>query len=91
MLFEKQSECLVAVHCAFIGLENAYDGVPREELWETSIRYVGLIKDLCDGVSNNNCEKCSMVGGEIQSDIELHQGTGLNNGQLTKDSRKESP
>ena len=55
MLLEKWTEGQKAVHCAFIGLEKAYDRVSREELWEclrlaeTSECYIRIIKDMYDG------------------------------------------
>ena len=42
------------MHCAFTDLENAYDSIPREELWkclrlaETSKCYIKVIKDMHD-------------------------------------------
>ena len=54
MLLEKWTEEQKAVHCAFIGLEKAYDRLLREELWEylwlaeTSECYITIIKDMYD-------------------------------------------
>ena len=43
------------LHCVFVGLEKAYDKIPREELWHCmrksgmTEKYVRLIQDIYEG------------------------------------------
>ena len=82
MLLEKWTEGKKAVHCAFIDLEKAYDGVPREELWEclrlaeTSECYLKVIEDMYDGATTTVKSTAGLIE-EFKVDVGLQQGLAL--------------
>ena len=77
MLLEKWTEGQNAVHCAFIDLENAYDRVPREELWEclrldeTSLCCIRIIKDMYDGATTTVRSAAGLTE-EFKVNVRLH-------------------
>ena len=82
MLLEKWTEGQIAVHCAFIDLEKAYDRVPREELWEclrlaeTSECYIKIIQDMYDGATTTVRSAAGLTK-EFKLGVGLHQGSAL--------------
>ena len=78
MLLELWTEGQMAVNCAFIDLEKAYDRVPRQELWEcvrlaeTSECYI-TIKDMYDGATTTVRSAAGLTE-EFKVGVKLHQG-----------------
>ena len=82
MLMEKYREGQTELHCVFIDLEKAYDGVPWEELWycmrKSGImeKYVQLVQDMYEG--SEIVVRC--VVGTTESfkvKVGLYQGSAL--------------
>ena len=77
MLLEKWTEGQKAVHCAFIDLEEAYNRVPRGELWEclrlaeTSECYERIIKDMYDGATTT-VRSAAELTEEVKVGLGLH-------------------
>ena len=87
----------------FIDLENAYDSIPREEIWRSSRernvpeKYIRLIQDMyqrCKTVVRSAAGKSNSFGVEVG----LHQGPALSlylflllMDVLTQDVRKDVP
>ena len=91
------------MHCAFVDLERAYDGVPREKLWvclglaETSECYVKIIKYMYDGAKTTVRSTAGLTE-EFKVGVGLHQGSALSPflfaiilDKLTEDIRKDAP
>ena len=91
------------MHCAFIDLEKAYDGVPREELWEclrlaeTSECYIKVIEDMYDGATTTVKSTAGLTE-EFKVDVGLQQGSALSPfrfdiimDKLTEGIRKDAP
>ena len=82
MLLEKLTECQKAVHCAFIGLEKAYDRILREELWEclrlaeTSECYIRIVKDMHDRATTT-VRSTAGLNKEFKVEFGLHQDSSL--------------
>jgi len=72
----------VDLHMVFIDLENAYDRVPSEVLWEclekkeVSPLYIRLIKDMYVG-GRMNVRTLGEVTNDFFVDMGLHQGSAL--------------
>ena len=70
-------------HCAFIDLENVYDMVPIEELWEclrlaeTSECYVRIIKNMYDRATTTLRSAAELTEEFKVSVVGLHQGSAL--------------
>ena len=103
MLLEKWTEGQKAVHCAFIGLEKAYNRVPRKELWEclrlaeTSECYITIIKDMYDGATTT-VRSAEGLTEEFKVGVGLQQGSALSpflfaiiTDKVTEDIRKDVP
>ena len=91
------------MHCAFIGLEKAYDRVPREELWEClrvaeiSECYIKIIKDMYDGATKT-VRSAAELTEEFKVGVGFYQGSALSPflfaiiiDRLTEDIRKDAP
>ena len=69
----------MAVHCAFIDLEKAYDRSLREECLrfaETSECYIRIIKDMYDGATTTVRSVAGLTE-EFKVGVQLHQGSAL--------------
>ncbi|KAK3549335.1 hypothetical protein QTP70_034565 [Hemibagrus guttatus] len=91
------------LHCLFVDLENAYDRVPREELWYcmrksgVAEKYVRVVQDMYE--RSRTVVRCA-VGQteEFKVEVGLHQGSALSPflfaifmDQLSEEVRQESP
>ena len=82
MLMEKYKEGQREIHCVFVDLENAYDRVPREELWycirKSRIveKYVQLEQDIYEG--SETVVRCAAGTTEsFKVKVRLHQESAL--------------
>ena len=82
MLMEKYGEGQKELHCLFVDLEKAYDGVSREELWycmrKSGIveKYMRLVQDMYE--ESKTVVRCA--AGTIENfkvKAGLHQGSAL--------------
>ena len=82
VLMEKYREGQKELHCVFVDLENAYDKVPREEVWycmrksglaEKYVRIVQYMYD--DSTTAVRCAVGVTEGFEVK--VGLHQGSAL--------------
>ena len=100
---EKWREGQKELHCVFIGLERAYDRVPRDELWECMRQagvpecYVESIQDMYEG-ARTSVKSAARLTEEFEAKVGLHQGSALSPfifaiimDMLTKDVRKDAP
>ena len=102
-LMEKYRESQRELHCVFMDLEEAYDRVPREELWycmrKSGIveKYVQLVQDMYE--ESKTVVRCAVETREIfKVKVGLHQGSALNPflfavimDRLTDEIRRELP
>ena len=103
MLMEKYRECQRELHCVFVDLENAYDRVPREELWycmrKSGIveKYVRLVQDMYE--ETETVMRCAVGTTEsFKVKVGLHQRSALSPflfaviiDRLTAEVRREPP
>ena len=79
---EKYREKQKGLHMVFIGLENAYCGVPRQEVWrcirEKGVpeKYVRIVHDKCEGVRTQVKSSVGLTD-TIPLSVGLHQGSFL--------------
>ncbi|KAK3564719.1 hypothetical protein QTP86_024874, partial [Hemibagrus guttatus] len=103
ILMEKYRDGQRELHCVFVDLEQAYDRVPREELWYcmrksgVTEKYVRVVQDMYE--RSRTVVRCA-VGQteEFKVEVGLHQGSALSPflfaivmDQLSKEVRQESP
>ncbi|KAK3506315.1 hypothetical protein QTP70_016082, partial [Hemibagrus guttatus] len=103
ILMEKYRDGQRELHCVFVDLEKAYDGVPREELWYcmrksgVAEKYVRVVQDMYE--RSRTVVRCA-VGQteEFNVEVGLHQGSALSPflfaivmDQLSEEVRQESP
>ncbi|KAK3557179.1 hypothetical protein QTP70_024693 [Hemibagrus guttatus] len=103
ILMEKYRDGQRELHCVFVDLENAYDRVPREELWYcmrksgVAEKYVRVVQDMYE--RSRTVVRCA-VGQteEFKVEVGLHQGSALSPflfaivmDQLSEEVRQESP
>ncbi|KAK3543381.1 hypothetical protein QTP70_018399 [Hemibagrus guttatus] len=103
ILMEKYRDGQRELHCVFVDLENAYDRVPREELWYcmrksgVAENYVRVVQNMYE--RSRTVVRCA-VGQteEFKVEVGLHQGLALNPflfamvmDQLSEEVRQESP
>ena len=82
MLMKKYREGQKELHCVFVGLEKAYDRVPREELWHCMRKsrivekYVQLVQDMYEG--SETVVRCAVGTTEsFKVKVGLHPGSAL--------------
>ncbi|KAK3529995.1 hypothetical protein QTP86_009381 [Hemibagrus guttatus] len=103
ILMEKYRDGQRELHCVFVDLENAYDRVPREELWYckrksgVAEKYVRVVQDMYE--RSRTVVRCA-VGQteEFNVAVVLHQGSALSPflfaivmDQLSEEVKQESP
>ncbi|KAK3570071.1 hypothetical protein QTP86_010237 [Hemibagrus guttatus] len=103
ILMEKYRDGQRELHCVFVDLENAYDRVPREELWYcmrksgVAEKYVRVVQDMYE--RSRTVVRCA-VGQteEFNVEVGLQQGSALSPflfaivmDQLSEEVRQESP
>ncbi|KAK3542987.1 hypothetical protein QTP70_008681 [Hemibagrus guttatus] len=103
ILMEKYRDGQRELHCVFVDLEKAYDGVPREELWYcmrksgVAEKYFREVQDMYEW--SRTVVRCA-VGQTEEFNVELglHQGSALSPflfamvmNQLSEEVRQESP
>lgn len=102
VLVEKYREGQKELHCVFVDLEKAHDGVPREELWYcmrksgVAEKYVRVVQNMYE--DSETVVKC-VVGPTdgFKVWVGLHQGSALSPflfamamGRLTDEVRQEA-
>ena len=77
---EKYREGQKELHCVFVGLEKAYDRVPRKELWYCMRKsgrvekYVRLVQDMYE--ESEKLVRCAVGTTEsFKVKVALHQGS----------------
>ena len=81
-LMEKYRERKKDLHMVFIGLEKAYDSIPRRVIWDSlkargiSSVYIEAIQDMYDRVSTN-IQTLVGITESFPIKVELHQGSAL--------------
>ena len=82
VLMEKYREGQKELHCVFVDLEEAYDKVPREQVWYCmrksglAEKYVRIVQDMYDGSTTAvRCAVAVTEGFEVK--VGLHQGSAL--------------
>ena len=79
---EKHREKQKELHMVFIDLENAYDRVPRQEVWrcmrEKGVpeKYVMIVQDMYEGARTRVKTRVGLTG-MIPVGVGLHQGSSL--------------
>ena len=103
MLMEKYRKGQSELHCVFVNLEKAYDGVLQEELWccmrKSGIveKYVQLVQDMYEG-SETVVRYAVETTESFKVKVGLHQGSALSPflcavimDKLTDEVRREPP
>ena len=82
VLMEKYREGQKELHCVFVDLDNAYDKVPREEVWYCmrksglAEKYVRIVQDMYD--DSTTAVRCAVgVTEGFEVKVGLHQGSVL--------------
>ena len=82
MIVEKYRDGQREIHCAFIGLEKAYERVPREEVWNClSLKnvpqaYIKDVQEMCDHKTTQ--ARCgSGVSEKFETKLGVQQGSAL--------------
>ena len=92
------------MHCVFVDLEKAYDGVPREEVWYcmrksgVAEKYLGIVQDNVMYEDSTTTAKCAVgVTEGFEVKVGLHQGSALSHclfamvmDRLTDEIRQEA-
>ena len=82
MLIKKYRKGQRELHCVLVNLENAYNRVPRVELWYCmrklgiAEKYVRLVQDMCEG-SETVVRYAIGTTESFKVKVGLHQGSAL--------------